>query len=151
MAKYIDAEKLMTYLNKTMQSYKSKMVDPRKFPIDHIDLMAFLAREYQAIIANVISLQQEQPESSKGKFVFPKFLYARTVDNKTIDVSYAPQNMEAVEYVRSDFIEQGQTKVDLEKEDKNCLQSAPLKNHSVCKEDRLAYARHFYELGKNSK
>lgn len=38
------------------------MVDPTKYPIDHIDLMAFLAREYQAIIANVESLQQEQPE-----------------------------------------------------------------------------------------
>ena len=52
----------MAYLNKKMQSYKSKMVDPRKYPIDHIDLMAFLAREYQAIITNVSSLQQEQPD-----------------------------------------------------------------------------------------
>lgn len=63
--KYIDAEKVIAYLTKTMESYKSKMVDPRKYPIDHIDLMAFLAREYQAIIANVKSLdtpQQEQTE-----------------------------------------------------------------------------------------
>lgn len=58
--KYIDSEKLIASLNKTMQSYKSQMVDPRKYPIDHIDLMAFLAREYRAIIANVTSLQQEQ-------------------------------------------------------------------------------------------
>jgi hypothetical protein len=62
MGKYIDAEKLIAYLNKIMESYKSKMVDPTKFPIDHIDLMALLAREYQALIENVSSLQQEQPE-----------------------------------------------------------------------------------------
>jgi len=62
MSKYIDAEKLIAYLNKIMESYKSKMVDPTKFPIDHIDLMALLAREYQALIENVTSLQQEQPE-----------------------------------------------------------------------------------------
>ena len=60
--KYIPAEKLIAYLKKTMESYMSQMVDPTKYPIDHIDLMAFLAREYQAIIANVELLQQEQPE-----------------------------------------------------------------------------------------
>lgn len=45
-----------------------------------------------------------------GEFVFPKFLYARTTNNKTIDVSYAPQSMDAVEYIRSDSPD-----VDLEK------------------------------------
>ena len=49
-------------------------------------------------------LQQEQPESSKGKFVFPKFLYARTTNNKTIDVSYAPQSLDAIEYIRKDAL-----------------------------------------------
>ena len=57
-------------------------------------------------------LQQKQPESTKGKFVFPNFLYARTVDNKTIDVSYAPQSMDAVEYIKNDPTEQPE--VDLE-------------------------------------
>jgi hypothetical protein len=45
-------------------------------------------------------------EAPKSKFVFPDKLYARCKDNKTIDMSYAPQNMEAVEYLRTDaFIE----------------------------------------------
>lgn len=52
--------------------------------------------------------QQEQPEVQNGKFVFPKYLYARTKDNKTIDMSYAPQDMTAVEYIRNDFVEQVQ-------------------------------------------
>ena len=43
------------------------------------------------------------PES---KFVYPDKLYARCKDNKTLDMSYAPQNMKAVEYTRTDaFIE----------------------------------------------
>ena len=43
---------------------------------------------------------------TKSKFNFPVKLYARTEDNKTIDISYAPQNLNAVEYVLSDaFIE----------------------------------------------
>lgn len=53
MSKYIDAEKLIAYFNKTMESYKAQMVDPRKYPLCHIDLMALLAREYQAIIAEI--------------------------------------------------------------------------------------------------
>jgi hypothetical protein len=44
-------------------------------------------------------------ETPKTKFVFPKYLYARTTNNKTIDVSYAPQDMNAVEYVQSDLVE----------------------------------------------
>lgn len=50
--------------------------------------------------------EQEQSESSKGKFVFPNFLYARTEDNKTIDVSYAPQSLDSVEYIRNDSLQQ---------------------------------------------
>ena len=60
--KYIDADKLIAYLKEKMESYKSNMVDPTKFSIDHIDLMALLAREYQALIENITPLQQEQPE-----------------------------------------------------------------------------------------
>ena len=45
-------------------------------------------------------------EVSKSKFVYPDKLYARTNDNITLDISYAPQTLEAVEYVRTDaFIE----------------------------------------------
>lgn len=39
---------------------------------------------------------------AKSKFVYPDRLYARTNDNITLDISYAPQTMEAVEYVRTD-------------------------------------------------
>ena len=45
-------------------------------------------------------------EAPKSRFVYPDKLYARCKDNKTLDMSYAPQNMEAVEYIRTDaFIE----------------------------------------------
>ena len=45
-------------------------------------------------------------EAPKSKFVYPDKLYARCKDNKTLDMSYAPQNMEAIEYTRTDaFIE----------------------------------------------
>lgn len=45
-------------------------------------------------------------EALKSKFVYPDKLYARCKDNKILDMSYAPQNMEAVEYIRTDaFIE----------------------------------------------
>ena len=42
----------------------------------------------------------------KSKFVYPDKLYARCKDNKTLDISYAPQTLETVEYTRTDaFIE----------------------------------------------
>lgn len=45
-------------------------------------------------------------EAEKSKFVYPDKLYARTKDNITLDISYAPQTLEAVEYSRTDtFIE----------------------------------------------
>ena len=39
---------------------------------------------------------------AKSKFVYPDKLYARTKDNITLDISYAPQTLEAVEYTRTD-------------------------------------------------
>lgn len=48
----------------------------------------------------------EAKEAPERKFVYPDKLYARCKDNKTLDISYAPQNMEAAEYTRIDaFIE----------------------------------------------
>ena len=45
-------------------------------------------------------------EAPKSKFVYPDKLYARTNNNITLDISYAPQTLEAVEYIRTDaFIE----------------------------------------------
>lgn len=43
---------------------------------------------------------------TESKFIYPEKLYARTKDNITLDISYAPQTLEAVEYVRTDtFVE----------------------------------------------
>ena len=39
---------------------------------------------------------------TKSKFVYPDKLYARTNNNITLDISYAPQTLEAVEYTRTD-------------------------------------------------
>lgn len=45
-------------------------------------------------------------KAPKSKFVYPNKLYARTNNNITLDISYAPQTLEAVEYTRTDsFIE----------------------------------------------
>lgn len=47
---------------------------------------------------------------AKSKFVYPDKLYARTNDNITLDISYAPQTLEAVEYTRTDtFMEKAVT------------------------------------------
>lgn len=104
------------------------------------------------------SLQQEQPKVQNGKFIFPKYLYARTKDNKTIDMSYAPQDMTAVEYIRNDFVQHEQPDVDLDKEANECWDyvfsaigwdenSLMTMNHK----EFLAFARHFYELGRAAK
>lgn len=53
-------------------------------------------------------VDKEQTVPLRSKFVFPKFLYARTTNNKTIDVSYVPQSLDAVEYTRSDSLQQEQ-------------------------------------------
>lgn len=48
----------------------------------------------------------EANEAPKSKFIYPNKLYARTNNNITLDISYAPQTLEAVEYTRTDaFIE----------------------------------------------
>ena len=41
-------------------------------------------------------------EALKSKFVYPDKMYARCKDNKTLDISYAPQTLKAVEYTRTD-------------------------------------------------
>lgn len=43
-------------------------------------------------------------EAPKSKFVYPDKLYARTKNNITLDISYAPQTLEAVEYTRTDAL-----------------------------------------------
>ena len=61
----------------------------------------------------ISSLLKEQISPLKGKFIFPKFLYARTTNNKTLDVSYVPQSLDAIEYIRSDSLQQEQPEMDL--------------------------------------
>ena len=41
-------------------------------------------------------------EAPKSKFIYPDKLYARTNDNITLDISYAPQTLDAIEYTRTD-------------------------------------------------
>ena len=43
-------------------------------------------------------------ETLESNFVYPNKLYARTKDNITLDISYAPQTLEAVEYTRTDAV-----------------------------------------------
>ena len=43
-------------------------------------------------------------DKTKSKFIYPDKLYARTKDNKTLDISYAPQDLGAVEYTSTDAL-----------------------------------------------
>lgn len=99
--------------------------------------------------------KMEQQEPVKGKFVFPKYLYARTKDNKTIDMSYAPQDMTAVEYIRNDFVEQEQPEVELDREITRIWGkcAAEPNDQIACLhiESFIELARHFYELGLNAR
>lgn len=139
--KYIDADKL-------------------KAEIESISLFPQMSADYndgrddmKMVVLDLIdSLQQGQPEPVKGEFVFPKLLYARTLDNKTIDVSYGPQDMTAIEYVRNDFVEQEQPEVDLDEYIENeinhyglSLYEASYGTFSASQIDRII--RNAFELG----
>ena len=111
--KYIDADKLITEIERLQhlnECYKRNW----RWKFKWFSRTVIGRMEVLEGIKNLItSLQQEQPEVGlEKKFTFPKFLFARTLDNKTIDISYAPQSIEVVEYVRNDFIEQEQESVD---------------------------------------
>ena len=105
--KYIDAKRLTCLLEAKYKDFigKAKIKGyttlQYQYMADGIDVAEQL----------IDSLQQEQQEKKEVKFVFPKFLYARTTNNKTIDVSYAPQSLDAVEYIRSNFLQQEQPEV----------------------------------------
>ena len=109
MSKYIDAEKLIAEIMALKEKYGSCVA---KSEVTRCYKGGRLIG-YEDVLNKIKKLQQEQPEAQNGKFVFPKYLYARTKDNKTIDMSYAPQDMTAVEYVRNDFVQQEQPEVDL--------------------------------------
>ena len=44
----------------------------------------------------------EANEANKSKFTYPDKLYARTFNGSTLDIGYAPQDMEAYTYTRTD-------------------------------------------------
>ena len=99
---YIDADKLKAEIERQQRklmvlSYKGQVNMKRDCALQN--------GVYDNILSIIASLQQEQSEPQNGKFVFPKYIYARTKDNKTMDVSYAPQDMSAIEYVRNDLAE----------------------------------------------
>ena len=110
--KYIDADILKAEIERRRDGALERQKNLEKIGQETV-LNEMIAFELNRLISFVASLRQEQPESSKSKFVFPNFLYARTVDNKTIDVSYAPQSLDAVEYIKNDHTQQ---EMDLEKE-----------------------------------
>lgn len=145
--KYIDADKLIKSVNRYQDNAKAAF-NPIEDDADYYKGKIDACEDIQEFI---ISLQQEQPELVKGKFVFPNFLYARTVDNKTIDVSYAPQSMDAVEYIKNDPTEQ--PGVDLEKEYNTWWNSisGKINVEHIMEWYMHETAHHFYEFGKNAK
>lgn len=95
--KYIDADKLEDKLIEIEERH------PAFCESVYDNACSNCLNEVRLIIS---SLLKEQISPLKGKFTFPKFLYARTTNNKTIDVSYAPQSLDAIEYVRNDYLQQ---------------------------------------------
>lgn len=143
MGKYIDADILKAEIERYKQGAAIARFDNAGENADYFQGKVDLCDDLTRIIT---SLQQEQPESSKGKFVFPNFLYARTVDNKTIDVSYAPQSIDAVEYIKNVPIEQ--PNVDLEEEMDRFFEEMPVYEHENIFEDTFQMiARHFWNKG----
>ena len=90
----------------------------RKIISDSVFYQYGAGAEYKDVLDYLDKLEQQ--EKKEVKFVFPKFLYARTTNNKTIDMSYAPQSLDAVEYIRSDSLQQEQS-CDTCTNDKGCV------------------------------
>lgn len=148
MGKYIDAHQLKAEMEKHIKEIK----DAAKRFMPNLGFFDAKLSGIYDVMAIIDSSQQEQPEKKEVKFVFPKFLYARTTNNKTIDVSYAPQSLDAVEYIKNDPTEQPE--VDLEKEIEQVVEkyNSLANGGMVMKPSGIEkIARHFYELGKNSK
>lgn len=162
--KYIDAEKLTKAIeDKGLDcSFALKMER-----LDTLALIDELQQEQDCIVINKKDweaqeqfkknkdfgkpLQEKQPESSNDKFVFPSSLYARTIDNKTIDVAYTPQSLDAVEYIKNDQSEHPEE--DLKKELDKWMEYGPHKSYPWCTLPDIIKitAAHFYELGKNAR
>ena len=106
--KHIDADKLIAEIKRYKNKADNRLkIQGRTFAEEQKDVAL------QNLCGNLLHFiashqkEQERPEVQNGKFVFPKYLYARTKDNKTIDMSYGPQDMTAIEYIRNDFVQSG--------------------------------------------
>jgi len=143
MGKYINAEKLNAEIERLYNGEAPKHDQQCDFDDGYFTGVG-------KVFDVIDSLQKEQPESSNGKFVFPNFLYARTVDNKTIDVSYAPQSLDAVEYIKNDPTEQPE--VDLKEEIASFFSKNPIPYEHITDWPLLKNtALHFYNLGLNAR
>lgn len=129
--KYIDANKLRYEIERRNLS----------------DYYTTVERYEEKLYEIIDSLEQDEPESSNSKFTFPNVLYARTIDNKTIDVSYTPQSLDAVEYIKNDQTEQPDA--DLKSELDEWMKYGPHKSYPWCTLPDIIKitAAHFYELG----
>lgn len=145
MSKYIDPGKLKKSISNYMEGAHAAL-NPIDGNADYYKGKIDACKDMQEFVT---ALQQEQPKVQNGKFIFPKYLYARTKDNKTIDMSYAPQDMTAVEYIRNDFVQHEQPDVDLEKEIDEYFGDGGQWKSGFCvgKKGFLKFARHFYERG----
>ena len=166
--KYVNADRLKAEIER----YENTAIDAYNPLGEDADFWHGKVVACEDLKTLVTSLQQEQAEVQNGKFVFPKYLYARTKDNKTIDMSYAPQDMAAIEYIRNDFVEQEQPQVadtskmeqpevDLEREIRDYFSKWDYdyytgvitmdNNITATLSSILNVARHFYELGLNAR
>ena len=150
MGKYINAEKLNAEIERLYNGEAPKHDQQCDFDDGYFTGVG-------KVFDVIDSLQKEQPESSNGKFVFPNFLYARTVDNKTIDVSYAPQSLDAVEYIKNDPTEQPEVDLDFQTFAKEMVGIFSLSKDKTTNTEEnplnweYSIARHFYDLGLNAR
>ena len=156
MSKYIDAEKLKEMM---LPNYEEAKLEKAHILTDGVkwERVEYI---FDYVFHLIDSLQAEPSETLNGKFVFPKFLYARTTDNKTIDVSYAPQSLDAIEYIRGDSLQPEQPEVDFKIEERKWVYDAvdntfPEDGGFMSEVDFRKIlkdtARHFYELGLNAR
>ncbi len=81
--------------------------DAARFNVHHVDTALGCAKIVRKMVKEETAAPAAgRPSSKDGKFVYPDCLYARANNNKTLDVSYVPQAVDAVEYVRRDIAKQ---------------------------------------------
>lgn len=145
MSKYIDADQIRAEIKRHIHILRSSIMSQGDYGqscqiVAYENILSFLDTIPEQPVE-----KQEQPVSPKDKFVFPNFLYARTVDNKTIDVSYVPQSLNAVEYVKNNPTEQSME--GLEEEYVRFAGTDHHKYQDLIGNGGIDLARHFAEWG----